>query len=171
MRRLTSADLRELLRRLGELWVSYLKGHLVLALLIGAITWVINAGIGLSWALPLGLIAGMLETIPTFGPLIAAIPAVIVALWNGSSVIPVPNWAFALIVAGIYLLIQQVGSLVLEPRVLGKRLNLPPIVVLISVIIGAALASVVGAYLAVPVVASVREIVRFLRQPAPPSEA
>jgi predicted PurR-regulated permease PerM len=153
-----------LLGRLGDLWLTYLKGQVLLAAILGGLTWVVNAGIGLAWALPLGLLAGLLGTIPSFGPLLAAIPAVIVALIKGSSVISVQNWAFALIVAGIYLLIQQLSSFILEPHILGKRLNLPPLVVLLSVLAGAALGNVVGAYLAVPLVASAREIILFVQE-------
>ena len=108
--------------------------------------------------------AGLLGTIPSVGALLAAIPAVIVALWKGSSVIAVQNWVFALIVAGAYLLIQQMSSLFLEPRILGQQLRLSPWVVFLGVIVGAALGGVVGAYLAVPIIASMREIVETWRR-------
>ena len=150
-----------LLDRLGALWLTYVKGQLLLSLIMGSVTWLVGSAIGLTWALALGLIAGILQTIPGLGPIIAAVPAVIVAFWKGSQVIPLDNWAFALIVAGAYLAIQQLSAFFVEPHVLGKRLNLPPLLVLVVVIIGAALGSIVGAYLAVPLVASIREIVRF----------
>lgn len=153
-----------LLKRLGDLWLTYLKGQVLLAAIVGGLTWVVNAGIGLAWALPLGLVAGLLGTIPSFGPLLAAIPAVIVALIKGSSVIAVQSWAFALIVAGVYLLMQQLSSFVLEPHILGKRLSLPPLVVLFCVVVGAAIGNVIGAYLAVPLVASAREIILFVQE-------
>jgi predicted PurR-regulated permease PerM len=153
-----------LLKRLGDLWLTYLKGQVLLAGIVGGLTWVVNAGIGLAWALPLGLLAGLLGTIPSFGPLLAAIPAVIVALIKGSSVIAVQSWVFALIVAGVYVLIQQLSSFVLEPHILGKRLSLPPLVVLFSVIAGAAIGNVIGAYLAVPLVASAREMILFAQE-------
>jgi predicted PurR-regulated permease PerM len=159
-----SRELVTLLERLGDLWLTYLKGQVLLAAIVGGLTWVVNAGIGLAWALPLGLLAGLLGTIPSFGPLLAAIPAVVAALIRGSSVIVVQNWVFALIVAGVYILIQQLSSFILEPHILGKRLNLPPLVVLLSVLAGAAIGNVIGAYLAVPLVASVREIILFVQE-------
>lgn len=73
------------------------------------------------------------------------------------------NWVFALIVAGAYLAVQQICALVIEPRLVGKRLDLPPFVVLLSVLAGAAIGGILGAYLAVPLLASAREIVRFVR--------
>ena len=119
-----------LLSRIGNLWLAFVKGHLLLALVIGALTWVVGSAIGLPGALWLGVVAGMLEPIPSLGPLVASVPAIVVALWQGSNVLPVRNWVFALIVAGAYVLIQQLTSLLLEPHIVGKKLNLPPLVVL-----------------------------------------
>jgi len=153
-----------LLNRLGQLWLIYIQGQLLLALLVGMITWTVNAAIGISWPGALGLLAGLLETIPTFGPLIATIPAVAIALWKGSTIIALPNWGFALIVLGIYIAIQQIEAIFLQPRIMCSRLDLPPLAVILAVLIGAALGNVLGAYLAVPVVASVREIVLFFRE-------
>ena len=153
-----------LLNRLGQLWLTYIQGQLLLALLVGMITWTVNAAIGISWPGALGLLAGLLETIPTFGPLIATIPAVAIALWKGSSIITLPNWGFALIVLGIYVAIQQIEAIFLQPRIMGSRLDLPPLAVILAVLIGATLGNVLGAYLAVPVVASIREIVLFFRE-------
>lgn len=146
------------------IWATYLKGHLVLALAIGGLTGVVNAGIGLEWPLALGVIAGLFEPIPTFGAMAAALPAVAVALWRGSSVIPVSSWVFALIVLGVYVLIQQIGVLVIEPRVMGARLHLPPLVVFLGVLAGAVIGGPIGALIAVPVIASVREVAVYLRR-------
>ena len=157
-------DRRPLVDRLGSLWITYIKGQFLLSLIIGGMTWTVSSAIGLSWAGILGVTAGIFETIPSLGPVIATVPAVIVALWKGSSVISVENWVFALIVLGVYVAIQQIGSLLIEPRVMGKRLNLPPLAVLLTVILGAALGGIIGAYLAVPVLASLVEIVQFLQE-------
>jgi len=150
-----------LLRRLGDLWVAYIKGQLLLSVITGGLTWVIGAAIGLPGSLWLGLLAGILNTIPNLGPVVAVIPAAVVAFWRGSSLIAVDNWAFALIVIGLYVLIQQVTALVIEPHLMGRRLDLPPLVVLIAVVAGAVVGNVAGAYLAVPLVATMREIGRF----------
>jgi len=159
-------SLGELIPRLGEIWLTYIKGQLLVALIIGVTIWVIGSAVGLSWAFLLGLVAGMLQTIPALGPLVAAVPAAIVALWKGSTVIPVPSWAFALIVIGIYIVLQQASQYLIEPRLLGKRLDLPPLLVLVAVLLGAAIAGVPGAYLAPPVLASLQEIGRFAQRRA-----
>ncbi|MEN6479172.1 MAG: AI-2E family transporter [Anaerolineales bacterium] len=159
-----SEDDRSLGSRVLGLWVAYVKGQLLISLLIGALTWIVSAGIGLSGAAVLGALAGVLESIPNLGPLIALVPAVAMALWKGSSVIPVSNWVFALIVVGAYLAVQQIGNLFLQPRILSEQLRLPPLVVFLAVIVGAAVAGVLGAYLAVPVLATLREFGVYWRQ-------
>lgn len=161
-----SSDLARLIARIGGLWWTYVKGQMLLALITGCMVWLLGFGIGLSWPLLLGLLAGILDVIPTFGPIIAAVPAVIVALWRGSSVLPVENWAFALIVAAGFVAIQQATSLLIAPHVLGRRLDLPPLLVLAAVIAGALLANVVGAYLAIPLLVAGREIVAYARRKA-----
>lgn len=150
-----------LLGRIGELWITYVKGQLLLSVITGGITWAAGSAIGLPWSLWLGLLAGVLNTIPSIGPLIAVIPAAIIAFWQGSTLLSVDNWLFGVIVIGVYIGIQQITMLVIEPHVIGKRLDLPPLVVLVAVIVGAAVGSVAGAYLAVPLIATVREIARF----------
>ncbi|NLG48808.1 MAG: AI-2E family transporter [Chloroflexi bacterium] len=157
-----SPDLVRLIKRIVELWVTYIKGQLLMAVIIGAITWVVGSAIGLPGAFWLGLLAGILTTIPSLGPLLAAIPAAVVGLIEGSTVINVENWAFALIVAGVFVLIQQLSSLLIEPYIVGKRLDLPPLIVFIAVVVGAVVANVVGAYLAVPLLVTLREIARYL---------
>lgn len=150
-----------LLRRIGRTWVTYVKGQLLVALIVGLIASAAGSLIGLAGASVLGFAAGILTTVPSLGALVATVLAAIVALWQGSSILPVENWVFALIVAGVYLAIQQVGVLVIEPRIVGKRLHLPALVVLMAVIVGAAIGNVIGAYLAVPILVTAREIVRF----------
>ena len=160
------SDLGRLIERIGGLWWVYVKGQMLLALITGGMVWVLGIGVGLSWPFALGLFAGILDVIPTFGPIIAAVPAVIVALWRGSSVLPVENWAFALIVLAGLIAIQQVVSLLIAPQLLGRRLDLPPLLALAAVIVGALVANVVGAYLAIPVLVAGREIIAYTRRKA-----
>jgi len=148
-------------RRIARVWLLYLRGQLVCALSIGALTWIVGGGLGLTGAPWLGMFAGVMETVPHVGPLVAIVPAVAIALWKGSTVIPVSNWVFAVIIAGAYLAIQQIGSLIIQPKVLGKELDLPPLVVLIAIAAGAALGGIVGLYLAIPLLVTARELVSY----------
>jgi predicted PurR-regulated permease PerM len=167
-------EMATLIRRLGAMWRAYFRGQLILMLVIGLITWLGNMILGLPGAFALGVIAGVLELIPNLGPFLAAIPAVIVALLQGSTYMAVNNLIFALIVIGFYILVQQLENTLIVPRILGDAVNLHPLVVMIGVLVGANVAGILGALLAAPVIASGREIIRYLylkvlgQEPFPP---
>jgi predicted PurR-regulated permease PerM len=103
--------------------------------------------LGLDNALLLGVIAGLTEIIPIVGPAIGAIPALIVAFVQGGP-------ELALLVAGVYIVIQVLEGNVLVPIVMKNAVGLPPFVVVVSLLIGAAVAGFVGALLAVPFAAA-----------------
>lgn len=123
---------------------SWLRGQVVLSGFIGAMTWIVLTILGVDFALPLAVIAGLLEIVPTIGPIVSAIPAVLVAL-----TVSIP---LALAVAGAYILIQFFESHVLVPRVMQKAVGLNPIIIIIAIIIGGKLLGPTGALLAIPFV-------------------
>lgn len=170
-------EIAKLISRLRKTWRAYFRGQLNLMIIIGLVTWVGNTVIGLPGAFALGVIAGVLELIPSLGPFLAAIPAIIVALIQGSTYLGVNNFVFALIVIGLYIAIQQVENTIVVPRVLGEAVDLHPFVVIIGVVVGANVGGILGALLAAPVIASAREIIRYLyakilgQDPYPPYEA
>ena len=155
-------EVDRLLNRLGFIWQAYLRGQLKLMLIIGVVTWGGLYILGVPGAFILGVIAGLMELIPNLGPILAAIPAVIVALLQGSTHLDVNNLAFALIIIGFYVLVQQFENTFVVPRVLGHAVELPALVVILGVWIGASVWGILGALLAAPVIASGREIVWFL---------
>ncbi len=155
-------EFSELLNRLRKTWRAYLRGQLNLMVIIGLVTWLGNMAIGLPGAFALGVIAGILELIPNLGPFLAAVPAVVVALIQGSTYLGVGNLVFMLIVIGLYVLIQQLENTLVVPRVLGEAVDLHPLVVMMGVVVGASFAGILGALLAAPVIASVRVIVNYL---------
>lgn len=153
------SEVAELFRRMGRIWNAFFRGQIILAVFVGVITWGVLTLLGMPGALILAIVAGALEVVPTLGPVIAAIPAVIVALIQGSSTLPadqIDNFGFALITLGAYFLIQQIESSVIVPRVIGSSVNLHPIVVLCGVIVGFEVGGVLGAFLAAPLVATAR---------------
>ena len=151
-----------LLQRLGLTWSAFFRGEIFLMTIIGTTVWLGATIIGLPGALVLGLLAGLLEVLPNLGPFIAAIPAVIVALVQGSTVLPVGNVIFALIVIGFYSLVNILENTFIVPRVMGGAVKLHPLVVLSAVLVGTTVWGILGALLAAPVVASGREIVFYL---------
>jgi predicted PurR-regulated permease PerM len=132
----------EIESRLG-LWV---RGQLTLMGTMGLATGTAYFLLGVPAALLLGLIAAITEAIPIVGPLLGAIPAVLVA----ATVSP----QLALIVAGVYVVIQLVEGSVLVPLVMRNTIGISPLLVLLSLLVGAAAGGLLGALLAVPIVAS-----------------
>jgi predicted PurR-regulated permease PerM len=88
----------------------FFRGQLMLMLIIGFITWVGLTILGIPGALSLAIVAGLLEIIPNLGPIVATIPAVIVALLQGSTYLPLDPWVVAIIVLVFYLFVQQLGK-------------------------------------------------------------
>jgi predicted PurR-regulated permease PerM len=141
----------EIESRLG-LWV---RGQLILMGAIGGATAIAYTLLGLPGALLLALIAALTEAIPIVGPLLGAIPAVLVA----ATVSP----ELALVVAGVYLVLQLVEGSVLVPMVMRNTVGISPLLVFISLLIGGAVGGILGAFLAVPVAASIEIILSRLQ--------
>ena len=151
-----------LLDRLGDIWASFLRAQLTLMFAIGVMVWIGNLILGTPQALFLGVLAGALEVIPTLGPILAAVPAVILAFIFGSQYFAIAPWVFALIVIAFYVLIQLLENQLVAPKILGEALELPPLIVLLGVFIGGALFGVLGIFLSTPVISSGREIFMYL---------
>jgi len=155
-------EMSTLLDRIGITWNSFFRGQLALMIIIGVMSWIGLTILGVPGAVGLAIVAGVLEIIPNLGPVIATIPAVIVALIQGSTYLPIsPAW-LAVIVALFYLLVQQLENSVIVPRVLGDAVGLPPLVVMTGVLVGTIVAGILGALLATPVIATAYEILRYV---------
>ena len=155
-------DFVRLRQQITDVWSAFLRGQLVMGVAMVVITTVVCTAVGLPYAVVMGLIAGVTEFIPNLGPIVALIPAVLVALLEGSSFLPLTNFWFAVLVTGLYIVIQQVEGNLLLPRVMGSSLNLHPLVVLISIIVGGSLAGVLGMLLAAPVLATLRVVSHYV---------
>jgi predicted PurR-regulated permease PerM len=167
-------ELRALMMNIRQTWVGFLRGQMSLMLIIGVLTWLGATLLGLPQALLLGVIAGVLELIPNVGPTLAAIPAVLLALFFGSTYLPINNLIFALLVVGFYVLVQLVENQLIVPRVMGNAVDLPILVVLIGTIAGAGAFGILGALLATPFIATGNIVFRYVYrkimedEPAPP---
>jgi predicted PurR-regulated permease PerM len=155
-------DFVRLRQRITDVWNAFLRGQLVMGLSMVIITTVVCMAVGLPYAVVLGLIAGVTEFVPNIGPIIALIPAVLLALFQGSAFLPLSNFWFAVLVTGLYIVIQQIEGNLLLPRVMGSSLNLHPLVVLIGIIVGGSLAGILGMVLAAPVLATLRVLGRYV---------
>ena len=141
----------EIETRLG-LWV---RGQLILMGFMGVTTGVAYALLGLPGALLLGLIAALTEAIPIVGPLLGAIPAILVA----ATVSP----ELALVVALVYVVLQLIEGNVLVPIVMRNTIGISPLLVLFSLLVGAEVGGLLGAFLAVPIAASIEIVLSRLQ--------
>ncbi len=155
--------LRTVLGEVDAVWQQFFRGQLALALVVGVLTTAGLLILGVRYAVTLGILAGVLEVVPRLGPVLATIPAAIVALVQPSTTLPdVPGPIFVLLVIGLYIVIQAVENNVLVPRILGDSVNLPPAVMLVGALAGAALGGVVGILLAAPILGSLRVVGSWL---------
>lgn len=123
---------------------AWVRGQMVLAITIGIATFIGLSIIGIPYALSLAILAGTLEIVPFIGPIISAIPAILVALTSSP--------LLALITVLIYFIIQQAEAHLIVPLVMRKSVGLPPLVTIISLLIGAKIAGIGGALLSIPLV-------------------
>lgn len=141
-------------RKIG-LWF---QGQLLLGLLVGILAFLVLTILGLSTPLLFAVLIMFFELIPVFGPIIAAVPAVAVAFTEGihpaAQVFAVgPGFTAAFTIAIAYFIIQQIESQLLSPYVIRKVTGIPPVLVILSLVVGAKMAGILGILLAVPVTA------------------
>jgi predicted PurR-regulated permease PerM len=148
-------------QQISEIWNAFFRGQLLLCLIIGVVTGSALWLVGVRQALMLGVLAGVLEIIPNLGPVLAAVPAVLLALLQGSTRLAISPLWFAILVAGLYVIIQQVENNFLVPRIIGGSVKLHPVVVLLGVVAGASMAGILGIFLAAPVLATIRVVARY----------
>lgn len=142
-----------------SVWRGYLYGQLINSLITGFFVFVVLSLVGLPGAFVMGTIMVVLNMIPTFGPILAAIPAVLAALISGSTTWPeLENYWFALIVIAIYVVVVQLQANIIAPRVMGNAVQLRPAVILVGLLIGFQIGGLLGSLLAVPVIASIRDV-------------
>jgi predicted PurR-regulated permease PerM len=157
-------DMHELYKRLRRVWMAYLRGQIVLMIIVGivfTIAWLI---IGIPGALVLGVIAGLFTLVPDVGPFVAVFLAIAVALLEGSSWIPLPNFWVAGIVFLVYLVLINLKNFWLRPYIMGRSVHMNEALVFISIMIATILVGIMGALLVVPVLASVIVILEYLRR-------
>jgi predicted PurR-regulated permease PerM len=155
-------DFIRLRSEISLIWASFFRGQITLALVVATIFTTVGTLIGLPFSLAMGLLAGLLEFLPSIGHAIWLILASFLTLFLGSTWLPVPNWAFTLMIIGIHLFYQQFDLNYLIPRIIGRQVHLPPLVVILGIVTGALLAGVLGIFLAAPTIASARVLGRYL---------
>lgn len=149
-------DIERGIREFDRIWRAYLRGQIVLAVVIFLAVWISLSLLGVQNAFGLGVLSGLLEFLPVIGPVVGTIVAASVAFLQPTNYLGLEPWAFALLVIGVMLVIQQIENNVLVPRIVGEALDLHPLVIIIGVFMGAALAGLIGAILAAPILATIK---------------
>lgn len=137
---------REVLNAIGYVLQRWLVGQVVLMTIVGVLTWIGLHFLDVPFALPLALFAAFAEFVPYIGPIVAGIPAVLVALAEGPEL--------AIWVAGLYIAIQSVESYLLTPLIQQRAVYLPPALLLFSQVILGVTAGPLGVIVATPLAAA-----------------
>lgn len=145
---------REVLAEMDVTLRGWLTARLMAVVIIGAITAGALAALGVKGALALGVIAGLLEFVPFFGPIIAAVPAIGVALLDS------PQKALYVVI--LYVFIQQIEGNLLTPMLLKKRLDVPPVLTIVAVSALGVVFGVLGMLTAEPIAAATMVLVKML---------
>jgi predicted PurR-regulated permease PerM len=157
-------DVIQMHNEIKMIWSGYLRGQMLLMVVIGLLSALTSFAIGLPDAILIGLIAGGLDFIPTLGPVVATAIAALIAWTSGSLFLPIsPQW-FVVLVVLVFQLIQLVETVWLQPRILGPRLHLHRGVVFIAVISALTLGSILLALIIVPLIASLGVIGRYVHR-------
>ncbi len=131
----------------------WMQGQLLLGLLMGVLIYLLLTIFGVPNALVLAVIAAVFEIIPVFGPILAAVPAVMIAFVAGGVTLGV-------ITIFIYVIAQQFESQLIYPLVVSRVVGVPPLLVILALIIGGELAGFLGIILSVPAAATIQELVK-----------
>lgn len=137
----------ELFEKISEKMGMWMRGQLSLMVIVGVLDLIGLFALKIPYALALGLWAGLTELIPYVGPVLGAIPAVLIGL----SISPLTG----LLVLIVFLIVQQIEAQFLVPKIMGKMVGLSPVVIIFAVLIGAKLLGVFGVILAVPIAAAI----------------
>ncbi|MCR4325353.1 MAG: AI-2E family transporter [Patescibacteria group bacterium] len=131
----------------------WMQGQLVLAVIIGVLVYLGLTILGVKHALLLAVIAGLFELIPVFGPILAAVPAVIIAFVSGGATL-------GFLTVALYVIVQQFENHLIYPLVVTRVVGVPPLLVILALLVGAELAGFLGIILSVPIAATIQELAR-----------
>jgi len=149
-------DVWRIVRIINGVLTSYIRGQLLLGVIVGVASTVGLLLVGAPYALLLGIIAGITELIPVLGPVLGAIPALILAAFHPE------GWLMVLKVLAVFVLVQQLENNLLVPKIQGDSVKLHPTVIMVSLVVGSQVAGLFGLIVAVPVAAILRDIYVYL---------
>ncbi|HHU62916.1 MAG TPA: AI-2E family transporter [Clostridiales bacterium] len=147
-------DVIAVVRNIGRELGLFIRGQATVSLIVGILITIGLFIINLEYALILGIISGIFDLVPYFGPIFGSIPIVIIALLENPN-----NIVYAL---GVVVVVQQLESSIITPKIIGDSVGLHPVYIIISILLGGIYFGVFGILFAVPIVLVLRIIIKYL---------
>ncbi len=144
---------RNLSMEIGEVVGQYIRGNLVISLICIALIYGGLALLHIPFALPLAIFTGIMDLLPVIGPVLGALPALVL----GFAISPL----YGILVLVLYIAYKELEDVIISPIIYNKALKLSAALIFISVVIGAGVFGVIGAFLALPVAASIPVIIKY----------
>ncbi|NWF68298.1 MAG: AI-2E family transporter [Chloroflexi bacterium] len=152
-----------LINRVNRVWTGFFRGQLTLGAIIGVLTWLQLVLMGVSQAVTIAIIVALISLIPSIGGIIALVPLALSPLLQGSSVFTgMSNTTFALLVVLVNVVWTQVIWNVVAPKIMGDAVALPLPVIILGIMLGTAVGGILGAFLVVPMMGTLRVILLYL---------
>lgn len=149
-------DVWRILRIINGVLSSYIRGQLLLGLIVGVATFIGMLIVGAPYPVVLAVISGLTEIVPVVGPILGAIPGLILAAFHPE------GWVMVLKVLVVYVLVQQLENNLLVPKVQGDSVKLHPSIIMVSLVVGSQVGGLFGLIVAVPVAAILRDLYFYL---------
>ena len=146
-------EIKALLEKIDEALIEFLKGHLIIATFVGIVTGIAAALLGVKFPLLIGLVAGVADLVPYFGAFLGGFFAILIALSE--------SLQLALYMGLAVLLIQQVESNIITPRIMGGKLGMHPLLIVFALLAGGKLMGIWGMLLAVPLAAALKVVIQW----------
>jgi predicted PurR-regulated permease PerM len=157
-----SADIQKLLRKLSGIWDAFLRGQLLISLLVVVAYFILLSVLGTRLALAIAFMAGLARFVPWLGPFVTWTVTAIVAFFQASNYFGLEPLGYTLLVIGACILFDQFFDNIVAPRIIGQTLGLHPAGVLVAAIVAAKWLGIVGLVLAAPVLATMLLLGRYV---------
>lgn len=148
----TTQKIEEYIQSTNHIFYKFISGQLIDALVVGILVTIAMAIIGVKYAVLLGFMIGLFNIIPYFGAIVAVALSILITLITG-------GFSQAIVMAIVVIVLQQIDSNIINPKIIGNSLEISPLLVIFSVTVGGAYFGVLGMFLAVPVAAVLKIVV------------
>jgi predicted PurR-regulated permease PerM len=157
-----NADIQKLVRKLTGIWDAFLRGQLLISLLVVVVYFILLSILGTRLALAIAFMAGLARFVPWLGPFITWTVLAIVAFFQTGNYFGLEPFAYTLLVIGLCMLFDQFFDYIISPRIIGETLGLHPAGVLVAAIVAAKWLGIVGLVLAAPALATLTLMGRYV---------